>query len=197
MQKNIVILAVVLTACMQGMEKDNSNFWNITVGKTKINLIKGEEINFEMSGPKIQINEFFHVSYERPKPNFKRYQATILSDCCYHLEAVNVVVGEALKDLKLCYEEVFTKAVQEKKKYIALPILSIGSYKTQFTNNRDLEDKAAQCTIQTVLTFLRDNFESFDCIELCVAENSEFSICKKLLETFKTMPRTKTVYWEK
>jgi|SRR5579862_1560340 hypothetical protein len=206
MKKNIVMVIALFAACMQGMETNESIFLTITFGGTKINLNKGNVVNclqnnknnmLKIGVPKVRINNFFDVSYERSKPKFERYQATILSQCCYYTDSVNEVIGEALKDLRLCYEESLTKAVQEKKKSVVLSALNIGSYKSHFKNNNDLENKAAQCTISTIIEFIRDNPELLDDINVFVEEDCECNLYQTLLTTFKIAPRTKNIYWEK
>lgn len=240
MKKNIMMLIALSAACMQGMEKNNSNLWSITIENTKINLTKGNmfdtyiggknKVDFivvekyakrrkndldgsacnyflhnkdynvclEIEAPRVEINDVFEVFYERFKPEYKLYSAKLLSDCCYH--SVDAVVEEAAKDLKRRYYDVLMQATQGKKekigKSVALPIVGIGSYKPHFKNNNDLENKAARCTISTIIEFIKDNPELLDCINIFVEADSEFNVYQMLLATFKIAPKTKNIYWE-
>lgn len=152
----------------------------------------------EIGMSQVGISSDFNVFYERYNPEYKIYQKKILSfeknSCCYH--SVDEVIEEALKDLRLCYKKALTN-IGKLTKSIALPTLSIGSYKSCFQNNHDLEDKAALCILTIILGFIKDNLGLFDYVELFVEEDFDFNLYKELLSTFKIAPKTKTVYWEK
>lgn len=217
MNKRMVMAIGLFAACMQAMENKNhwsiivgTTKINLTKGnvldtKKKVDFIvvdkcsepKMDDRNqiargqfllnnkhniLEVGVPHVSISMYGDVFYERFIPEYKLYNAKIWSS--HH----NQAVAEALKDLSMRYEAVFSKAVQEKKEKlaqsIALQTPSIGSYTSDLDckNNRDLENKAGQRTIRTILKFLEGNPGSFDCIELFVEEDFEFALYKELLE---------------
>ncbi len=222
MKKRMVMAIALFAACMQGMEKEVQNSWSITVGKTRINLNKGNILDsgdgnkadvivvkygaidkhapnqlqqnrflltnknklVEVNGPCVGVSPYLDVFYERYKPGYKLYRAKLFSkDAPYSVDAV---VGEALKDLKLCYTETLTKAVQEQNekvvKSIALPALTVGSYKSHYPTNCTLENQAMHCTITTIFEFINNNPDAYDNIDLFVEEEFEFTVCKNLLD---------------
>jgi hypothetical protein len=155
------------------LRKNNSN-------QSKIQF---KDKTVEVNGPRIEISPFLDVSYARYTPKYERYDARIFIKGGTY--SAHTVVEAALTDLKLCYQGIFNKAVQEKNgkiaKSIALPALSIGSYKPYVLSN-ELENKAMQCTITTMLEFINNNPDAYDCIELFVEEEFEFNVCQKVLE---------------
>jgi hypothetical protein len=212
--KNMLLAVSFFTLSACAMEKENKqkNQWNVTVKNTKINLYKANILEsgdgnkadvivvkygkidehfllnnknklVTVNGPEVSVSPYLDVFYERSKP-YKLYHAKLFrKDAPY---SVDEVVAEALKDLKLCYTDIFTQAVQERNekiaKSIALPALCIGSYKSHFPNNCDLENKAMQCTITTMLEFIKNHPNAYDSIELFVEGDFEFNVCRKLLE---------------
>ncbi|HEX4068566.1 MAG TPA: hypothetical protein VHX42_00555 [Candidatus Babeliales bacterium] len=240
MKKNIAMLIVIFTACMQAMENVDSNFWSITVEKTKIILNKGNIVDFyidgthkidfivvdryatrkndpcglrqnyllhknkdkilEISMSQIGISPHLEVFYERYNP-YKLYRVTLTTDGCPIVSSTSEVVIEALKDLDLCYNKAFSQAIELKKekliKSIALPVLSIGSYASQFKNSCDLEYTATKHIAKITLEFIKNNPDIYDCIELFVEEDFEFNWYKDLLKTFKINPKIKNIYWGK
>jgi len=152
--------------------------------KTRMSFVqknKGKIV--EVNGPCVEVSPYLDVFYQRYKPSYKLYHARLFrKDAPLH---VDEVIAEVLKDLKLCYTEHFTNAIQEKNgkiaKSIALQALGIGSYKSHFPESCDLENKAMQCTATTIFEFIKSNPDAYDNIELFVEEEFEFNVCKKLL----------------
>ncbi len=138
----------------------------------------------EVKAPYVSVSTSLDVFYERYTPGYKLYHAKLFNRDGSH--SVDEVVGEALKDLNLCYTDVFTKAILEKNekvaRSIALPALTVGSYKSHFPDSNNLESKAAQRTITTILEFIKNSPNAYDRIELFVEKQSEFALYKELLE---------------
>jgi hypothetical protein len=85
-------------------------------------------------------------------------------------------VREASKDLILCYEKALIHGVPHPEKNIAFSTLSAD---VGFPR-----DKAAPIAIKTIITFLKNNPHTYNCITLCVQKRSEFTAYKKLLNDY-------------
>ena len=85
-------------------------------------------------------------------------------------------IQEASKDLILCYEKALIHGVQHPEKNIAFSTLSAD---VGFPR-----DKAAPIAIKTIITFLKNNPHTYNCITLCVQKRSEFMAYKELLNNY-------------
>jgi hypothetical protein len=89
-------------------------------------------------------------------------------------------IEEASKDLALCYANVLVDGLErlgeKKEKSIALPTLG-----TRCSNFAFPRKKAACVAVKSILTFIKDNLDAYDRVELFVEKQSEFKSYIQLL----------------